>query len=104
MIEIKIHQITVMKAIEAYVKKQHGLNVNLDVWSDGCSISEGSVLIDYKKLDPVYKKYKNGRIIKGEYGHPVIDHKKSKLVDKWIEFDGSCEISFHLEEQENPND
>ena len=100
MIEIKIPSSTVMEAIEAYVKEQYNLNVNLDIWSDDCLISEGVVLIDYKKLDPVYKKYKNGRIVKGEYGHPVIDHKKSKLVDKWLEFDDSCEITFHLNNRE----
>jgi len=104
MIEIKIHSTDVMEAIAAYVKKQYGLDTNLDVHSEDCAISEGVVMVDYKKLDRVYKKHKNGRLVKGEYGHPVIDHEKSKLVDKWIEFDGSCEISFHLEEQENPND
>ena len=59
MIEIKIPSSTVMEAIEAYVKEQYGFNVNLDIWSDDCLISEGVVMIDYKKLDPVYKKYKN---------------------------------------------
>ena len=99
-IEIKIHSSIVMDAIEQYVKEQYGLDADLDIHSENCAVSEGVVLIDYKKLDPVYKKYKNGRIIKGEYGHPVIDHKKSKLVDKWLEFDDSCEITFHLNNRE----
>ena len=99
-IEIKIHSSIVMDAIEQYVKEQYGLDADLDIHSENCAVSERVVIIDYKKLDPVYKKYKNGRIVKGEYGHPVIDHKKSKLVDKFLEFDDSCEITFHLNNRE----
>jgi hypothetical protein len=100
-IEIKIHSSIVMHAIEQYVKEQYGLDADLDIHSENCAVSEGVVMIDYKKLDPVYKKYKNGRIVKDEYGgHPIIDYKKSKLVDKWLEFDDSCEITFHLNNRE----
>jgi len=96
MLEIKIHSTDVMRAIEAYVKEQYGLDTNLDVHSEDCAISEGVVMVDYKKLDRVYKKHKNGKLVKDQNGHTITDWEKSKYINKWIAFDESCEISFHL--------
>ena len=95
-IEIKIHSSIVMHAIEQYVKEQYGLDTNLDVHSENCAVSEGVVTIDYGKFKAVHKKYKNGRIVKDKFGLPVVDYQKSKFVKRWLEFDDSCEITFHL--------
>ena len=96
MIEIKIHSIDVMKAIEKYVKEQYGLDTNLDVHSENCAVSEGVVTIDYGKFKAVHKKYKNGKIVKDKYGFPVVDRQKSKWEKKYLEFNDTCEITFHL--------
>ena len=100
MIEIKIHSIDVMKAIEKYVKEQYGLDTNLDIHSENCAVSEGVVMINYSKHVPVYKKYKNGRIVKDEHGVPIVDYQKSNWEERWLEFDDSCDINFHLNNKE----
>ena len=99
-LEIKIHSSIVMHAIEKYVKEQYGLDADLDVHSENCAVSEGVVMIDYRELDPVHKKYKNGRIVKDKFGLPIVDYQKSKFVKRWLEFDDSCEINFHLNNKE----
>ena len=95
-IEIKIHYYEVMEAIELYIKENHGLNVDLDIYSGDCVLAEGIVEVEYRKLEPVYKKHKNGKVVKNEYGHPVIDRKKSKNVKKHISFDEGASFIFSI--------
>ena len=95
-IEIKIHSSIVMDAIEQYVKEQYGLDADLDIHSENCAVSEGIVTIDYGKFKAVHKKYKNGKIVKDKHGFPVVDYQKSKWKKKYLEFNDTCEITFHL--------
>ena len=45
----------------------------------------------------------NGKVVKNEYGHPVVDWELSKFVKKSITFDDMCDVSFWLK-GESDND
>ena len=87
---IKIEQWEVLKAVELYFKNEYGVD---------CDLVEGLQewpLIDYQERVHVTKKHKNGKVVKNEYGHNVIDHSKTtykKASIEWSEFDS---ITFFL--------
>ena len=95
-IEVKIHYYEVVEAIELYIKENYNMDLDLDIYSENCVLSEGIVEVAYHELEPVYKKYKNGRVVKNQYGHPVIDRKKSKNVKKYISFDEGASFVFSI--------
>ena len=95
-IEIKIHYYEVMEAIELYIKENHGLNVDLDIYSGDCVLAEGLVEVEYRELEPVYKKHKNGKVGKSQYGHPVVDRENSNYAKKHLDFDERASFVFNI--------
>jgi len=94
-IEVEVHYYEVVEALELYLKENYKMDVDFDIYSEGCMLMDG-IEVAYHELEPVYKKYKNGRVVKSEYGHPIIDRKKSKHVKKYISFDEGSSFTFHV--------
>jgi hypothetical protein len=94
-IEVEVHYYEVVEALQLYLKENYKLDVDLDIYSEDCRLMD-DIEVAYHELEPVYKKYKNGRVVKNEYGHPIIDRKKSKYVKKYISFDEGSSFTFHI--------
>tara|TARA_Y100000592_G_scaffold27384_1_gene43506 strand:- start:323 stop:637 length:315 start_codon:yes stop_codon:yes gene_type:complete len=101
--KIELSYFEIKDAIQEYLEKHHGLSVNLDVYDSECQLEDGAMYIDYRERDKVFKKYKNGKVVKNEYGNPVVDWELSKFVKKSISFDDTCDVSFWLK-GESDND
>jgi hypothetical protein len=95
-VEVEVHYYEVVEALALYLKENYNMDLDLDIYSENCVLSEGIVEVEYRELDPVYKKHKNGRVVKNQYGHPIIDRKKSKNVKKYIFFDEGASFTFNI--------
>ena len=95
-IEVKIHYYEVVEAIELYIKENYNMDLDLDIYSENCMLADGVVEIAYYEQEPVYKKYKNGRVVKNDYGHPIIDREKSEYVKKHLSFDERASFVFSV--------
>ena len=97
--EIKLNFYLVMNALQKYLEDQYSLKTNLDPYSENCSIAD-EIFIEYMELEKVYKKYRNGRIVKDKYGFPIIDREKAKYKTKYLSLDESAAITFHINNKE----
>tara|TARA_R100000988_G_scaffold101560_3_gene74720 strand:+ start:1965 stop:2276 length:312 start_codon:yes stop_codon:yes gene_type:complete len=95
-VEVKVHYYEVVEALELYLKENYKMDVNLDIFSENCVLSEGIVEVEYRELDPVYKKHKNGRMVKNQYGHPIIDYENSEYVKRHLSFDERASFVFSV--------
>ena len=95
-IEVEVHYYEVVEALELYLKENYKMDVDFDIYSENCMLADGVFEVAYHELEPVYKKYKNGRVVKNEYGRPIIDRKKSKNVKKYICFDEGASFTFNI--------
>ena len=66
---ISLYQFELQYAIALYLEKEHNIVINTD------DIDYTS--IDYQEREEVFKKHKNGRVIKDENGHSEVDWKNS---------------------------
>jgi len=81
---LKIDQWEVCRAVEIYLKDEYGFDYNLvdclDDWP----------LLSYQEKVQVFKKHKNGKVVKNENGYPVVDHTQTTYKPahiEWKEFD-----------------
>lgn len=88
---INLYQYEVMDAIQDYVKKEYGIDVDLYESLSECP------LITTTERDVPYKKYKNGKVIKDEQGLPKLDFKNATTKKKYVNFGESDEITIFLE-------
>jgi len=86
--KIELHDWEVKEAIADYVKKEYGMNFN----TDHIDCSE----FEYQETERVYKKHKNGRVVKNKDGLPVVDWKNSPRVTKHADFHEGSSINFWL--------
>ena len=85
---IKLYDWEVKEAIADYTKKEYGINFN----TDHIDCSE----FEYEETERVYKKHKNGRVVKNTYGLPVVDWKNSPKVSKTADFHEGSSITVYL--------
>jgi hypothetical protein len=99
MIEIRMDIGNVMMALAPYLEKKYGIvELNLDIYDDSTSIVDHNVWLEYHVKDPiVYKKHKNGKVVKDKWGHRVEDIHKTKWKNKTMEI-SDFELSFHIGE------
>ena len=95
-IEVKIHYYEVVEAIELYIKENYNMDLDLDIYSENCVLAEGIVEVEYRELEPVYKKHKNGKVVKSQYGHPVVDRENSNYAKKHLDFDERASFVFNI--------
>jgi len=82
---ISLYQFELQEAIALYLKKEHGFTIKTD------DIDYTS--IDYQEREEVFKKHKNGRVVKNEHGYPEVDWENSPYKTKHItmgEIDEIC--------------
>jgi hypothetical protein len=96
-IEVKIHYYEVVEAIELYIKENYNMDLDLDIYSENCVLAEGIVEVEYHEIEPVYKKHKNGKVVKSQHGHPVVDRENSKYAKKHVSFDEAASFVFSVD-------
>jgi hypothetical protein len=85
---IKLYDWEIKEAIADYVKKEYGMSFN----TNHIDCSE----FEYEETEKVYKKHKNGKIVKNEYGHPEVDWENSLRVTKIADFHEGSSVSLYL--------
>ena len=87
--EIKLGQYDVLEAIEEYVKKNYGFE--LDCYNQ----LEEYPTISYLKRIYAPKKHKNGKVMKHpDYGYVLSEVVKTE--QKYISFGEDCDFSFYI--------
>ena len=74
---IQISNFEVQEALEEYLKNKYDFNLSLDM----CDCFE----IEYINTENIYKKHKNGKVVKDQKGFPIIDDTKTET--RYISFD-----------------
>ena len=85
---ISLYQFELHEAIALYIKKEHGISINTD------NIEYTS--IEYQEREHVFKKHKNGRVVKYEFGHAEVDYDKSTYKTEHLSFSEVDEIHISL--------
>ena len=85
---ISLYQFELQEAIALYLKKEH--NIVLDT----NDIDYTS--IEYQEREQVFKKHKNGKVVKNEHGHPEVDYDKSTYKTEHLSFGEVDEIHITL--------
>jgi|TARA_R110001592_G_scaffold226535_1_gene482679 hypothetical protein len=83
----------VQEALTDYLQKQYGMKVDIEETS-----------IEYQELERVFKKHKNGKIIKSEHGGSEIDWENSSYVTKHINFNDTAEMHLFVEQRSTDNE
>jgi|TARA_R110001632_G_scaffold48433_1_gene122051 hypothetical protein len=85
---ISLYQFELQEAIALYLKKEHNIVLDTD------DIDYTS--IDYQEREEVFKKHKNGRVVKNEHGHPQVDWENSPYKTKHISMGEIDEIHLSI--------
>ena len=88
---ITLYQYEVMDAIQTYIKKEYGIDVDLYE-----SLSEVPCISATETEYPI-KKHKNGKPMKDEYGFSIRDYKNPKVLESHFNFYESDKITIYLE-------
>jgi len=88
---ITLYQYEVMDAIQEYLCKEYG--INLDLYE---SISEAPCISATERKYPV-KKHKNGKPMKDEDGLPIRDFDNPQVLESHFSFNETDEITIYLE-------
>lgn len=88
--QIKLNSWDIDEAMQDYLKKKYGLDVNINDLSD-------YPCIEYQEYVRAYKKHKNGKLKKCKDGFSIIDDKNSKWITKYAEFSDGCSFNFYLD-------
>ena len=86
--QINLYKWELKQAIADYCKKKHGM------FFDAKNIS----YLEHKYLDvqTVYKKYKNGKVVKNKHGVPKIDWENSPTITSSVIFSEGSSITLFL--------
>ena len=85
---ISLYQFELQEAIALYLEKEHNIVLDTD------DIDYTS--IDYQEREEVFKKHKNGRVVKNEHGHPQVDWENSPYKTKHISMGEIDEIHLSI--------
>jgi len=85
---ISLYQFELQEAIALYLKKEHNIVLDTD------DIDYTS--IDYQEREEVFKKHKNGRVVKNEHGYPEVDWENSPYKTKHISMGEIDEIHLSI--------
>ena len=85
---ISLYQFELHEAIALYIKKGHGISINTE------HIEYTS--IEYQEREQVFKKHKNGKVVKNEHGHPQVDWENSPYKTKHISMGEIDEIHLSI--------
>ena len=85
---VKLYDWEIKQAIAEYIKRDYGMDFDTEN-------IESSVL-KYYEVEKVYKKHKNGRLIKDKHGFPKVDWENSPRVTKHADFDEGSSVTFWL--------
>ena len=89
--KITLYQYEVMDAIQEYLYKEYGIDVDLYE-----SLSEAPCISATETEYPI-KKHKNGKPMKDKDGIPIRDFKNPKVLESHFNFYESDKIHIHLE-------
>ena len=92
MATIKIAQHEVLDALTDYLSNEYGMNVDLrlDERLLDCPV------LHYLEHEYAYKKTRDGKYKLDKYGSKIIDYKKTKYHQKFINFGDDCDIEFYI--------
>ena len=85
---ISLYQFELQEAIALYLKKEHNVVIDTD------DIDYTS--IDYQEREEVFKKHKNGRVVKNENGYPEVDWENSPYKTQHISMGEIDEIHLSI--------
>ena len=85
---ISLYQFELQYAIALYLEKEHNIVINTD------DIDYTS--IDYQEREEVFKKHKNGKVIKDKNGHSEVDWENSPYKTKHISMGEIDEIHLSI--------
>ena len=85
---ISLYQFELQAAIALYLEKEHGFTINTD------DIEYTS--IEYQEREQVFKKHKNGKVMKDEHGHPEVDWENSTYKTQHLSMGEVDEIHLSL--------
>ena len=85
---ISLYQFELHEAIALYLKKEHNIVLDTD------DIDYTS--IDYQEREEVFKKHKNGRVVKNENGYPEVDWENSPYKTQHISMGEIDEIHLSI--------
>ena len=83
----------VQEALTDYIQKQYGMKVDIEEAS-----------IEYQELEHVFKKHKNGKIVKSEHGGFETDWENSSYVTKHINFNDTAEMHLFIQQGSPDNE
>ena len=89
--QIELYQYEVIDAVQDYLKKEYGLDVDLHESIYDCPS------IEHIEIKYPVKKHKNGKPMKDKDGIPIRDFENPKLLESHILFGEDSKISFGLE-------
>ena len=89
--QIELYQYEVMDAIQEYLYKEYGIDVDLYQ-----SLGDAPCISATEMEYPI-KKHKNGKPMKDKDGIPIRDFENPKLLESHILFGEDSKISFGLE-------
>ena len=89
--QIELYQYEVMDAIQEYLYKEYGIDVDLyESLGDAPCISA-------TEMEYPIKKHKNGKPMKDKDGIPIRDFKNPKVLESHVSFYESDKITIYLE-------
>lgn len=93
--KIEMYQFEVMEAISYYAKNKLGLDLKPDDVHTHISLS----VSDYK---PQYQKHSNGKYVRDEKGHAILDESAEHWVQHNLEFGefDSMQIAFWADDED----
>jgi len=89
--QIELYQYEVMDAIQEYLYKEYGINVDLYE-----SLGDAPCISATETEYPI-KKHKNGKPMKDKDGIPIRDFKNPKVLESHFNFYESDKITIYLE-------
>jgi|14_taG_2_1085336.scaffolds.fasta_scaffold188133_1 hypothetical protein len=90
MVEIKLCYWAVKEFLEEGLKRKYNIDADIDANGDG-------ICVETEEAIHVYKKHKNGKVMKHEeYGYPIVDHDKTTYKKKYVTMWDGDSISFYV--------
>lgn len=86
--QVELYDWEVKEAIADYMKKEYGMDFNTD------HIDQAE--IEYLEVEKVYKKHKNGKIVKNAYGNPEVDWENSPTHSQLAQFGEGSKIILYV--------
>jgi hypothetical protein len=87
--KIEMYQFEVMDAIAYYAKEKLGLNMNPHS-------ADSRISLDVNEWKPQYEKHSNGKYVRDEKGHAILDESEEHWVNHKLEFGDMDTMSIYF--------